>query len=276
MKNKFNGAHFETEQGFKISKREYKALKLRLPELGFAFSKRAKITDFVIPTRGKVTRRMRIEKIGSGDEAVTRCIRGFKNHPVKGKKGKHVRLEDEKLVKSGAALTFILDAMSRLKAPVPYYTKKRLHFQGKYEDLDFVITLDRAEGTGRYSGRYIEIETLLPLDSTKDDIKNALNVIATLAELLLGEKRKPKISYRKMLMKTWRRKIKTRRKKLKKLKQAKKGKKRKEQDQKRKKIFEKDRSVYTKIMRRVAPKQAKEKKTGPTSNPKETKEQGTS
>ncbi len=286
MKKQFNGAHFETEQGFKVSETEFDALKLRLPELGFTFFKKCRITDFVVPTKGDITRRMRIEKTWEGKKKVTRCIRGFKNHPIKGKKGKNVRLEDEKLVKPADAISFILSAMDRLKEPIPFYTKKRLHFQGKHAGFDFVITLDRAEAIGKFSGFYVEIETLLPLGSTEADVTAALAVIEALALVLFGEKRKPKISYRKMLMKTWKRKKKERREKIeklsrvKKVKKGKKGKKGKKAAKKAKKKARKeqarkelkrDRTTYARLIRKVAPKKATAKPEK-KSKPEESKE----
>ncbi len=258
MKNKFNGAHFETEKGFRVSKKEFEALKLRLPDLGFAFSKRCHITDFVIPTKGSVTRRMRIETTGEGDDAATRCIRGFKNHPLKGKKGKHVRLEDEKIVKPSVAITFITSAMERLKAPIPYYRKKRLLYQGKHDGFDFVIALDRAKEIGKFSGYYVEIETLLPLGSTEDDVEKALVVIEALAETLFGEKRKPKISYRRMLKKAWKRK---------KQKKVKKKAKRKA----RRRELKRHMTAYARLIHKVAPKQ-KARKKSETDKPKDATE----
>lgn len=204
-KNRANpGAHFEVEKGYRLRRSEYTVLKELLPTIGFAFQKKSHITDFVVPTKGKTTRRMRIENVKTAADGTTgvKCIKGFKNHPIKGRAGRNVRFENEHVVSPKHVLTFILSVMSKLGAPIPYYTKTRLHYQGVYDGLEITITLDRARGLHRFSGRYIEIETLLPLGSKKKVVKSALKTIKKLAAELL-KKRRPKISYRKMLMKTW-------------------------------------------------------------------------
>lgn len=201
----FKGAHLETEKGYRLSRAEYKLLRLVLPLLGFAFQKKSLITDFVVPTEGEVTRRMRIERIkksADGHEGV-HCIRCFKNHPIKGRDGKHVRKELEECVKPSAALKYIMKAIARLGAPIPFYSKTRRHFTGVYQGLEMTIALDHAVGLGKYSGYYMEIETILPVGSKRKAVRKALHIIGQLAESLLSEKRPTKISYRKMLMQTW-------------------------------------------------------------------------
>jgi hypothetical protein len=47
----------------------------------------------------------------------------------------------------------------------------------------------------------MEIETILPINSK--DVSKALESIEKLSKQLLGEKRPTKISYRKMLLRTW-------------------------------------------------------------------------
>ncbi len=204
-KHCFEGAHLETEKGLPISKAEHRLLRSELPAIGFAFLKKSLITDFVIPTRGETTRRMRIEKIqkaADGSKGI-RCIRCFKMHPLKGRRGKHVRMEDEKCVKPRKALAFILTMIDELDARIPFYSKKRRLYRGVYEGVEMTISLDRAWGIGKFSGHYMEIETIQALDSTEEEVARVIELIDQLAQVLLGEKRKAKISYRKMLMKTW-------------------------------------------------------------------------
>ncbi len=204
-KHCFEGAHLETEKGYGISKAESRLLRRELQAMGFAFLKKSLITDFVIPTRGETTRRMRIENIKKAADGAKGiyCIRCFKNHPIKGKRGKHVRMEDEKNVKPRKALTFILTMIGELGAPIPYYSKKRRLYRGVYEGYEMTISLDHAKGIGKFSGYYMEIETILPLDSKEEKVAEVIAIIEKLARVLLGERRKAKISYRKMLMKTW-------------------------------------------------------------------------
>lgn len=204
-KNCIEGAHLETEKGYRISSVEHGKLKSGLPARGFAFLKKSRITDFVAPSQDQVTRRMRIENIMQASDGITgiRCIRCYKNHPIKGRSGRNVRMEDEKCVKPATALAFVLNVIDELDAPVPYYSKMRWLYRGVYEGLEMTISLDHATGIGAFSGCYIEIETLMPLSSSKAEVRNVLRIIEKLAVELLGGKRKEKISYRKMLAKTW-------------------------------------------------------------------------
>lgn len=204
-KHCIEGAHLETEKGYPISSVEHGKLKKTLPALGFAFLKKSLITDFVAPSREQVTRRMRVENIEVASDGVTgvRLIRCFKNHPIKGRSGRNVRMEDERCVKPATALAFILEVIEELDAPLPYYSKVRWLYRGAYEGLEMTISLDHATGIGAFSGCYIEIETLLPLSSTKAEVRKVLRIIAKLAGELLGGRRKEKISYRKMLGKSW-------------------------------------------------------------------------
>jgi adenylate cyclase class IV len=205
MSTHTNGAHLETEKGYRISKSEYHLLRHLLPKIGFAFQKKSIITDFVVPTRGATTRRLRVERIKKSADGKTglNCIRTFKSHPIKGEEGRHVRKEQEKKVSPSQALAFIIGEIEELGAAIPYYTKKRWHFQGMYKGYQMTIALDHAVGLGRFSGRYMEIETILPVDASRKQVKRALKAIEKLSFHLVAEYRPSKISYRKMLMATW-------------------------------------------------------------------------
>jgi adenylate cyclase class IV len=205
MTHQSNDTHFETEKGFRISKGEYKQLRSLLPTLGFAFVKKSLITDFVVPTNGETTRRIRIENIKQSSDGATGvfCLRCQKRHPIKGASGKHVREETEESVVPEAALSYILESVNELGAPIPYYSKKRWNFHGRFSDCDTTISLDHATGIGTYSGYYIEIEVVLPLSSERNDIEHVLKTIEQLAAQLLHESRPAKVSYRKMLMRSW-------------------------------------------------------------------------
>ncbi len=197
--------HLETERGIKISKAEYHLLKQLLPWLGFAFAKKSLITDFVVPTKGDTTRRGRIENVqkSANGETGLHCLRTFKNHPIKGKTGKHVRGEDEKEISAEKVLLFIMRHIDKLGAPIPYYAKKRWHFEGDYKGYTVTIALDHAHGLGKYSGYYMEVETILPEKTKRKKVRRALKAIVRLLKRLVGEHRRSKISYRRMLLSTW-------------------------------------------------------------------------
>jgi adenylate cyclase class IV len=63
-----------------------------------------------------------------------------------------------------------------------------------------IITLDQVDGLGRYSGRYAEIEVLVPRDG---NVEAAREQIAKLARQLFADDRNPvELSYQQMLEKS--------------------------------------------------------------------------
>ncbi len=196
-------AHREVEIGVELTEREYRFLRKLLPRI-LTFSGASRIADFVFPTGKKITRRIRFElvqkPIGAGKGL--KCVRTTKSHPIKGKKGKHIRRETERSVTSDYAVTFILAKIEKLGRPIPWYSKKRHSYKGFYKGIPITIALDQAVGLGKYSGFYMEIETIMPLGENQKRVRRALRVMNKLARSLVGEKRPAKISYRRMLMRT--------------------------------------------------------------------------
>lgn len=203
MGSQVQGLHYEIERGFCLNRSQWRDLKRRSAQLRLKFSRKLKITDLVIPSTGKSTNRLRIERtVQSVDQVCgVKFLRCTKSHPLRGEIGEHIRHELEKEVSVDTALKFISRAVDKHEAAIPRYNKTRTEYTCTYGGFEMTVSLDHAFGLGRYSGRYMEIETTLPNGSTR--VADALAVIGNLAALLLGKKCRNKISYRKMVMETW-------------------------------------------------------------------------
>lgn len=197
------GLHYEIERGFSLHRLQWRKLKRKAARIGLKFSRKLEITDFVIPSTGKSTRRLRVERtINSfGTVCGVKFVRCAKSHPVKGKVGRHIRHEREDEISLDAAISFVTRAVDKHEAAIPRYSKTRTEYTYAYAGYEMTVSFDHAVGLGRYSGHYLEIETILPDKSPHID--DALAAIRSLSLLLLGKKRRGKISYRKMLMATW-------------------------------------------------------------------------
>jgi hypothetical protein len=203
MGSNAHGVHYEIERGFCLSRHQWRNLRRSVAQRGLKFSRKLEITDFVVPSTGRSTNRLRVERtVAAADgKCGVKLLRCTKSHPIRGAIGEHIRHEKEPEVKLSAALKFVTRAVDKHEAAVPRYSKTRTEFTYTYAGFDMTVSFDRAVGLGRYSGHYLEIETILPDNSTR--ISEALAAIGNLAVLLLGKKVKDKISYRKMLMATW-------------------------------------------------------------------------
>lgn len=195
--------HYEIERGFCLSRHQWRNLRRNAARRGFMFSRKLAITDFVVPSTGRSTHRLRVERTlkAADGKCGVKVMRCTKSHPIKGEIGEHIRHEKEPEVNLKAALKFLTRSVDKHEAKIPRYSKIRTEFTYSYAGFDMTISFDRALGLGRYSGHYLEIETILPNNSPR--ISNALAVIGNLAHLLLGKRVRGKISYRKMLMATW-------------------------------------------------------------------------
>ncbi len=192
----------EVEKGIAISKTESYLLRRLLPLIGFHLAIVERITDFVVPSSGDKTERMRVirSKLKDGSRKV-HYFQCRKSHPITGGPGQHARDENEHQVKRTTAAAFVLTAIKQRKELIPFYNKKRLTFKGEYKGFAVSIALDHAQELGCFSGFYMEIEVILPHGS--EHVGDCLAAIDMLIRELLNEKRPLKISYRKMLMETW-------------------------------------------------------------------------
>lgn len=187
-------SHLEVERKFKISDSEFRALSARLLSQGFQLTGQVFMTDTFLPvlTEGDMMR-LRVETMNDK----TKTVLTRKSWVVVN--GDREREETEKET-SELAAGCLLELGERLAGgPLPSFSKDRDLYSRLAEDEhhNIVVTLDTAEGLGEYSGHYMEIELLVPVDG---DVQAARQQIATLAASLLGEERAfEQLSYQEML-----------------------------------------------------------------------------
>lgn len=186
--------HLEVERKFKISAEEFRALSARLLSQGFQLTGQVFMTDTFLPvqTEGDMMR-IRVETMND----ITKTILTRKQWVTVG--GERERQETERET-NDLASGCLLELGERLTGgPLPSFSKDRDMYSRLAEDEHhkIVVALDTAEGLGEYSGHYMEIELLVPVDG---DVQAARRQIATLAASLLGEERPfEQLSYQEML-----------------------------------------------------------------------------
>jgi adenylate cyclase class IV len=186
--------HLEVERKFKISAEEFRALSARLLSKGFQLTGQVFMTDTFLPvqTEGDMMR-IRVETMND----ITKTILTRKQWVTVG--GERERQETERET-NDLASGCLLELGERLTGgPLPSFSKDRDMYSRLAEDEHhkIVVALDTAEGLGEYSGHYMEIELLVPVDG---DVQAARRQIATLAASLLGEERPfEQLSYQEML-----------------------------------------------------------------------------
>lgn len=221
--------NFEVERKFRVLPKEYPGLQAKLEREGFELVTTSVITDTLLSTDATGdTERVRREQLLNGD-APDVCFfetqkthtliisssaakqgkkagkggrKSKKKHPTRKARSNHVREETEEKISADSAEDRIARAIHERCAPLPAYSKTRRLYRGKVKGYEASVALDLAQGLGSYSGYYIEIEILLPLDAKPKTIVGVQRIIIQFARKLLGDKRKPQPSYRKMLLRT--------------------------------------------------------------------------
>lgn len=186
--------HLEVERKFRISVDEFHALPAKLLAEGFQLSGQVFMKDTFLPVQVEGDM-MRLREQTMNDATTNILTR--KTWVEVG--GERERQETEKET-SELAAGCLLELGERLAgSALPTFSKDRDMYSRLAEDdhHQIVVSLDTAEGLGDYSGHYMEIELLVPVDG---DVKSARTQIASLASGLLGEERQfEKMSYQDML-----------------------------------------------------------------------------
>lgn len=193
VKGASDKGHLEVERKFALSAHEVGSISARLEQLGFTYAGTAMMTDSFLPTAvdGEMMR-VRQEKIGAEP---TRSILTFKKW-VATSTGKE-RQETERQV--GASIAALWKLLGRLIGgkTLLSFSKARKLYNGKLGDADAVVSLDEVDGLGSYSGFYMEVEVLVPLDG---DVALFRDRIFAIVQDILGESRPDvKRSYMDML-----------------------------------------------------------------------------
>jgi predicted adenylyl cyclase CyaB len=184
--------HYEVERKFALEAGEADALPGRIQQRGFTYAGTASMTDVFLPTAvdGEMLR-VRKERIG---DAPKRTFLTFKQW-VQTASGKE-RKETEREVPLTVGALWKLAGRAISGEPLLAFSKQRKLYHGRLGDAEAVISIDDVTGLGQFSGAYMEVEVLVPLDG--DVVATKDKIYETVRELLGGERSEAR-SYMEML-----------------------------------------------------------------------------
>jgi predicted adenylyl cyclase CyaB len=187
-----NPAHFEVERKFHLKQHEVSTVTDRLREQGFSPAGVVIMTDTFIPppAKGEMLR-VRDERVmGQWKTVFTR-----KSWVTTSDGGKE-RRECERSVSPFLRAVVLLVARL-ICGDLASFTKERKLFEGNAGEFNVVISVDQVSGLGQYSGNYLEVEVIVPLD---EDTSKARDTIFAVAARLFGSERDDvRQSYQEML-----------------------------------------------------------------------------
>ena len=194
VRTSFDKGHLEVERKFALSAQEAVMVPERLLTLGFTYAGTALMTDTFLPgsAEGEMMR-VRREQI---DEQPPKAILTFKKW-VATASGKE-RQETERQVPSTIASIWVLIGRLLNGTALLTFGKQRQLYDGKLGGSDAVVSIDDVAGLGSFSGFYLEVEVLVPLNGDSEKFKE---LIFDLVKQIFGESRQDvKKSYRDMLI----------------------------------------------------------------------------
>lgn len=183
--------NFEVERKFRLRDSEVGAVSERLVQMGFSQGRLIAMTDQFLPVKVKGEMlRIRDEVVGS--ESVTLLtIKEWVNIAD----GRERRETEGQLSAFTRRFLLALGGLLNGGKLMSFSKQRQEHHSALLPGV--VITLDDVAGLGKHSGRYAEIEVLVPQDG---DVESARAQIAQLARTLFDEERAPvEMSYQLML-----------------------------------------------------------------------------
>jgi adenylate cyclase class IV len=185
--------HLEVERKFALAAAEVTALRARLEQLGFTYAGTAAMTDSFLPAAvdGEM---MRVRSERLGDQS-PRTMLTYKQW-VKTASGKE-RRETEREVRTSTAALWKLLGRVISGEPLLSFSKQRQLFDGKLGGADAVVSIDEVTGLGSFSGWYMEVEVLVPLDG--DTAAWQERIFALVRDILQEHRPDVKRSYMDML-----------------------------------------------------------------------------
>ncbi len=184
---------FEVERKFRISDAEAGQLPDRLKSLGFEFIENVLTTDIFLPVEAE-DEMLRLRTQDSNGRS--KLLITHKRWVVL-EDGHKERQEAEEMIGELTKQAFLLLAHQIPKEKLPPNSKRRDFYQGELAGEQCLICLDTAEGIGKYSGHYLEVELLV---ANHEEIAGARNKVLAFAKELLGEARQPEaLTYMEML-----------------------------------------------------------------------------
>jgi adenylate cyclase class IV len=183
--------NFEVERKYRLQDSELGAVREQLVQMGFSQGRLIAMTDQFLPVKVKGEMlRIRDEVVGS--ESVTLLtIKEWVN--IAG--GRERRETEGQLSDFTRRFLLALGGLLNGGKLMSFSKQRQEHHSAQLPGV--VITLDDVSGLGKHSGRYAEIEVLVPQDG---DVESARAQIAQLARTLFDEERAPvEMSYQLML-----------------------------------------------------------------------------
>lgn len=166
--------HFEVERKFRISLVEADSLPLRLCELGFKPAGTVTMTDSFLPVRNKgEMMRVRDEDSGSSSHSFAT----FKRWVIT-QNGSKEREEAEAEIGPYVRAFFLILGRIVKGEGLLSFSKERTHYERENNNTFVVATIDKVSGLGAYSGTYLEIESIVPLDEDTTVAKEGIFVLA--------------------------------------------------------------------------------------------------
>jgi adenylate cyclase class IV len=188
--------HAEVERKFSCTEEEANLLSDRLETRGFRYAGTVAMNDTFLPAAipGEMLR-VRQEKL---DENPAKVLLTFKQW-MQTATGKE-RRETEREVLAAVAVVWLIIGRFVSGTSLLGFGKRRRLYDGQLNGKQCVVAIDKTSGLGRYSGWYVEIEVILPLDG---DFPEFERCILDLADQLFTAHRDPlKRSYMDMLVET--------------------------------------------------------------------------
>lgn len=185
--------HLEVERKFSISRQESESLPLRLRELDFEPCGSIRMTDTFLPARERgEMMRVRDELMGSS----ARSFFTLKSW-VQVSGGKERRECECEVSSFMRTIAIVLARFAAGARELLGFSKERAIFEGVISDRKYLVCIDRVSGLGKYSGHFLEIESVVPLGEDPAAVRAE---IYKLVEALLGAPREDvKRSYLEML-----------------------------------------------------------------------------
>lgn len=186
-------AHMEVERKFSISAEEAQMLPGRLQERSFKSAGTVIMTDTFLPPRRKGEMLRIRDEVTSDSARSVFTLKGWV-HTADG--GKERRESEAEVSSFTRTLAIVLGRFAGGKQLLSF-SKERAHFEGKLDNRDFVACVDRVSGIGKYSGYYLEIESIVQMG---EDPEQTRKEIFNFVENLFGTPRdNVKHSYMEML-----------------------------------------------------------------------------
>jgi adenylate cyclase class IV len=186
-------AHLEVERKYRATDEEFSRLPERARSLNFVEAGQVVMTDTFLPTEDEGDMmRVRVES-GNG---LPRSILTLKSWVSTADGGKE-RKETEREIPAFLGRLLVAIGRTLKGSPLMSFSKHRQLFEGNLSGWPCVLSLDRVDKLGPYSGVYLEVEILVPVGT---DVTPARQRITAFASELLGENREPfALSYMEML-----------------------------------------------------------------------------